>query len=245
MIGKIREMAYAAYHGKLPRNALRFQYNVSLGQPLTSENREEIQRIKTKFGLADVYVGHGTTIQRNGVAHAILGPPGIGKTRLLKNLEKAGAMAGLDDGLIVLGRTTSGQFVTITTGALATNRKKARVEQFFRGANFKSPFLGQPNTSEFKKRRQWDAIAARMAQLATLFFFRDAAPFAPQAVSLAAGVYVQHPKNPFSFHHVDESGQTRKLSPEEVSDAFGEHLQPIQSEPGWHHRAAAIIQSPA
>ncbi|MBI4361431.1 hypothetical protein HY572_06715 [Candidatus Micrarchaeota archaeon] len=244
MMRKIKEWGYQVYHGKFPPGAIRFQYNVSLGQELTEENRREIQGIKERFDLTDVYVGHGTTIQRNGSAHAILGPPGIGKTRLLKNLEKTGALTGLDDGLIVLGKMRDGRMVTITTGTLRTNLRKAFVEQKLRGmADYKSPYLGEPSGRELTTRLKKDAIIARIAQLASLFLWKDRKPFEPQAIELGNGVYVQHPKNPFAFRHVNESGQTRKLNQEEIEEVFGTHLQSIPSQPGWHHEAAGRINA--
>ncbi len=208
---------------------------------VTPDLHGEIEGIRKKFGLNDLYVVHGFAVQRDGKAYVMSGPPGIGKSTMLAGLMRQGARP-IDDGFVLLGRKADGSHVVVSTGAFEPKRARTLIEQRLRRRyDYKSPFLDAEEPAEKRRRQRQEAFQTKVAQALTLFMPTFKEPFTPEEIPLERYALVHHVEDPMYVMHIDSDNRARKLP----RDAFERHFSGVgavvASRKGWNERVARFF----
>ncbi len=98
---------------------------------MTPALEAEARRVAGTLGLDPIWIVHGCALSLGGEAAVLAGPPGLGKSRLLFELERRGEGRCLDDGLVLLG-LGRGRLRLVETGTLPFARRGFRISLLLR-----------------------------------------------------------------------------------------------------------------
>ena len=114
-----------------PPGAVTFHLEAWGRRRMSPEIAAEARRVAGDFGLEPIWIVHGCAFLRGGEAAVLAGPPGMGKSRLLFALERAGSGRCLEDGLALVG-LAGGRLQVLETGTLAFARREFRINLLLR-----------------------------------------------------------------------------------------------------------------
>ena len=124
---------------KFPREALPL-FNKLVFEP-DNVTVADITSFKKQFGFDDVWIFHGIAMEREGKAIVVSGPPGIGKSTLLRRVTHMNMARPVDDGFILIGRI-EGCYYIVESGLYAALRTISILSKWLRIlARHKSPYL--------------------------------------------------------------------------------------------------------
>ena len=123
---------------RISAGPLGFRHRVHKGEGF---EREKIARAMNNFGLKRLILVHGIAVTRRADGIVMVGPPGIGKSTVLRRASRRETVQPIDDGLIVIGEKEDGKFVIIETGTYGVDKKRSLVSKALRKIlRFKTPY---------------------------------------------------------------------------------------------------------
>jgi energy-coupling factor transporter ATP-binding protein EcfA2 len=139
MKSALRDFSSGNLREKLPRDALPL-FNKLVFEP-DNVTVADIISFKKQFAFDDVWIFHGIAMEREGKAIVVSGPPGIGKSTLLRKFVRINIARPVDDGFILIGRT-NGCYYIVESGLYVTLRTISVLSKWLRIlTGYESPFL--------------------------------------------------------------------------------------------------------
>jgi hypothetical protein len=174
---------------------------------MTPELEAQAGRVAGTLGLDPIWIVHGCALLLGGEAAVLAGPPGLGKSRLLFELERRGEGRCLDDGLVLLG-VGRGRLRLVETGTLAFARRGFRISLLLRRLLLidRSVF----STPAPLRTRRTRLVYRALCRVADLAFKLNVAlprgrlaPHEPGDVPVSRFVVAAHPEDPFPSFRLD------------------------------------------
>ncbi len=237
---KIIRSCYVRLLGKYPDRAIRFPRLVNLdAAKVTDQTAPEVESVRQRFGLTDLYLAHGTAFQEGNNTYLITGPPGTGKTHFLNGRRETNGATPLEDGIVLLGRNAEGKIVLIETGAYPTALGKSRIDQWLRKVTgFSSAYLGKKSDAErkpLKRKEVWIARAGLV--LSALFLPKDRSSFRPRALPLERWIFLHDPNDRMWTRHIPPGNVVKRIQQrEQYEREFGPAVDILDSASFEHPR---------
>ena len=114
-----------------PPGAVTFHLEAWGRRRMTPALEAKARGVADTVGLDPIWIVHGCAFLVGGEAAVLAGPPGLGKSRLLFELERRGEGRCLDDGLVLLG-LGCGRLRLVETGTLSFARRGFRISLLLR-----------------------------------------------------------------------------------------------------------------
>ena len=105
----LRDFSSGNLREKLPRDALPL-FNRLVLEP-DNVTAADVISFKKQFAFDDVWIFHGIAMEREGKAIVVSGPPGIGKSTLLRKCTRINMARPVDDGFILIGRANGCYYI--------------------------------------------------------------------------------------------------------------------------------------
>jgi hypothetical protein len=199
--GPFRRLWERRKHGAFPAGAVTFHLGAWTKRNVTSEADATSAEVMALYGFEELLVVHGSAWSDEGGCTLVSGPPGIGKSTVLRTLERSGLGRFVEDGLLLVG-LRAGRWHLLVTGTLAvldrTSRIGARVRSLV-GVRF---CLHQNEDSELLRRAHpfrasvLSLLPYASFTLATALGPRDGRPFKPATHEVRTLVVMPHPEDP-------------------------------------------------
>lgn len=204
--------------GAFPAGAVTFHLGAWTKRSITPTADASSAEVMARYGLEELIVVHGSAWSDEGGCTLVSGPPGIGKSTLLRTLERSGQGQFVEDGLLLVG-LRAGRWHLLVTGTLAvldrTSRIGGRVHSLI-GVRF---CLHQNEDPELLRRAHpiraavLSLLPSASFTLATAFGPRDGRPFTPTTHEVRTLIVMPHRQDPAHALRL-----RRGLPAEEVSD---------------------------
>ncbi|HYN40649.1 MAG TPA: hypothetical protein VE129_02650 [Thermoanaerobaculia bacterium] len=221
-----------------PAGALTFHLDAWTRRRLTPETGGASAEVMARFGFDELLVVHGSALLgRDGVT-LVAGPPGIGKSSVLRELDREGLGRFVEDGLLLVGarRDRWHLLVTGTHDVLDRSSRIGGRSRSLLGVRF--CFYQNADTGVLRKRNPIrSALLAHLPSasftLATAFGPRPDRPFTPACHEVGALVVLPHPKDPASAvrlrgrDRVEEVADIASLAPATVAVLSVSPLGPL------------------
>jgi len=133
----------------------------------------DIVSFRKQFGLDDVWIFHGIAVEREGRAVIVSGPPGIGKSTLLRKCSRMNIARPVDDGFVLVG-SRSGCYFVIESGLYSSLGNISIASKWLRVLTaYQSPYLSRGTHHGLERLRKRDELLHNMAFLIGSFINRD------------------------------------------------------------------------
>jgi hypothetical protein len=178
----------------IPRGAVTFIDDVFSGKEV---DWGAVGGIMDRFGLSDIYYLHGVSLQRNGTAYAVVGPPGTGKSTLLDRMAGRGFQP-VEDGWIILGKSEgNGGLQVITSGTYSLNSTQSRIHRTLRSCCCIKQAGSIASEDGLHAHQGLDLLLGRLAGIVGKLTARHVGgkSFTSEAIPLAGLINLSHPSD--------------------------------------------------
>ena len=183
-----------------PPGALTFHLDAWTRRVVSPEADAASSNVMGRYGFDELLVVHGSAWHDEGGCTLLTGPAGIGKSTVLRELERSGLGHLVEDGILLVGLRAD-RWHLLLTGALGVMDRTSRI-----GARIRSligvRYCLHQNADAKLLRRTYpvrSAVLARLPQvsftLATAFGPRPVRPFTPTTLEVRALVVMPHPED--------------------------------------------------
>lgn len=149
------------------------------------------------FNFDDIWIFPGVAMKQNEKAIVLSGPPGVGKSTLLRKVACMGMAEPIDDGFILVGRA-DGCYYVLDGGLYPTMRTTTVIGIWLRTLfRYRSPYLDIDNCHTMAKAIKRGKMLGNLAVLIGSIFTKNrrAEGFILSPVRLARLFLVTHPNN--------------------------------------------------
>ena len=234
-----------------PPGAVTFHLEAWGRRRMTPALEAQARGVADVFGLDPIWIVHGCALLLGGDAAVLAGPPGLGKSRLLFELERRGEGRCLDDGLVLLG-VGRGRLRLVETGTLAFARRGFRISLLLRRLLLidRSVF-STPAPLHHRRTRLLDRALCRVADLA--FKLNVAlprgrlAPHEPGDVPVSHFVVAAHSEDQYPSFRLDGArsfAAIRDLGAEFAPYAHVHRVSPLGSRAEVARRIRSALLAP-
>jgi len=167
--------------------------------------------VRERFNLNQLYLVHGIAVDVDGRGVVVMGPAGIGKSTVLRELIKDHKVKPIDDGFVLIGRDRdTGVFNIVPTGLYEVNQKFSRISKTLRVCcNYVSPFLVE-DSSRFEGANIRGRIIQRVSRMAGYLVVRPPAhPSEGGKTGLDKILYVSHERDTLKPGEIGETSYKR------------------------------------
>jgi len=177
-----------------PPGAIRFHLGGWARGRLRGPEASEAAALLRSWNLDALYVLHGNALERPGhEAVVVLGPPGIGKSRVCESLVADGWASSVEDGLVLVG-SRGDRWYVVETGTL---RVLSRASWIRRRVYRLSGGRASSDLAAHRRRASWgwhlSRLRGRAAFALAVLLTRDERPFAPRLIPVSRLVVARHP----------------------------------------------------
>src|SRR4030042_5789782 len=145
----LREFSSRNLRTKLPRDSLPL-FNKLVFEP-GNVTVADITSFKKQFAFDDAWIFHGIAMERGEKAIVVSGPPGTGKSTLLRKFTRMNTARPVDDGFILIGRS-NGSYYIAESGFYATLRTISILSKWLRIlTRYESPYLSSEYLHDMEK----------------------------------------------------------------------------------------------
>jgi ABC-type branched-subunit amino acid transport system ATPase component len=218
----LKEFTSSNLRRKFPRESLSLFNKLALEPNMLTTQDIMTFTKQTKFD--DVWIFHGVAIERKGKAIVLAGPPGIGKSTLLRKIVRTGLAEPIDDGNILVGRRNN-CYCVLKSGLYPTLRTISIISRWLRILfGYQSPYLNiDPGDNVLKAMRRGEMLhnlAVLMGSIVAKSRSSEAVTSTP--VRLDKLFLVIHQKDPqVRLMYQKDSQLSRRMS--------GEHIESISA----------------
>ena len=199
--GPLRRLWERHKLGAFPPGALTFHLGAWTKRSITPTADASSAEVMARYGLEELIVVHGSAWSDEGGCTIVSGPPSIGKSTVLRTLERSGLGRFVEDGLLLVG-LRAGRWHLLVTGTFAVLDRTSRI-----GARVRSligvRFCFHQNEDSALLQRAHPSRAAVLSllpyasfTLATAFGPRDGRPFTPTTHEVRTLIVMPHPQDP-------------------------------------------------
>ena len=159
----LRKFSSRNLRRKLPRDSLPL-FNKLVFEP-GNITAADLTSFKKHFKFDDAWIFHGIAMEREGKAIVVSGPPGIGKSTLLRKFASLNMARPVDDGFVLIGRA-NGCYYIVESGLYATLRTISVLSKWLRILTWhESPFLINDYPHDMEKAIRRDQFLNNIAFL--------------------------------------------------------------------------------
>jgi len=219
---------------------------------LTPALAAKARDIMGRLGLESTWVLHGCAFLMRGEAVVVAGPPGLGKSRVLFDLERKREGRAIDDGLVLVG-LRNGRLWVVETGTLSFARRGFRISLALRRLlRIDRSLFSQSDPLRTRRGRFLYWLLCRVAELAfklnVLLPRSHNAPHDPRAIPLARIISIPHADDPFPSFCLDGGESLRALGDLRAEFApYGDvqEISPLGSRADVARRMRKALLAPA
>jgi len=109
-----------------PPGAVTFHIGAWSRGRLSPDAVADADEVRTRFGFDELFVVHGSAFLDGAGVTLVSGPPGIGKSSVLRELESEGRGRLVEDGVLLVG-SRDGTWHLVVTGTLGILNRSSRI----------------------------------------------------------------------------------------------------------------------
>lgn len=249
--GPIRRVWERRKRAAFPPGALTFHLDVWTRRTVSPEVRAASEDAMKRFRFDELLVVHGSAWLHKDHLTLVNGPPGIGKTTVLRNLGRSGVGHLVEDGLLLLGLRAD-RLHLLLTGTLDVLERSSRIGSRVRSLMGVRYCFHQTEDAEVFRRANpiRSAVLSRLPfvsfTLATASGPRPGRPFTPTSHEVGTVIVMPHPQDPARTlrlrcgQEAEEVADLTSLVPAKVSVFF---VSPIGDLPEVRDRLRQAIVS--
>jgi len=208
---------------RLPEGVIRFPHAVVRGE---GYDCQEIDEVRRRFNVGDMMLMNATAFEAGGKAVVITGPPGVGKSTLVRQLAEENEVKLMDDGYVLIGfDKDTEQPKVIDTGLYDMGKRKGVTLAMHRLFRRSSPYVSyrgdETDSDEFERgirRLSFSTKMARLAGKAISSVIRSPTPetFNPREVELSDVICCTHERDGSKPQMITGDDKVSVLGPDEV-----------------------------
>jgi hypothetical protein len=209
--GRLRRLWERRKRSAFPPGALTFHLEAWTRRSLSAEGRDAAIRACRLLDCDELLVLHGSAWLTGGGVTLVCGPAGIGKSTVLRALQRSGQGHLVEDGVLLVGVRSSRWFLVLT-GANDVLDRASRIGRRFRdlmGVDF-SLFQGADPEALRRAHPLRAAVLLRLSSfsfsLAAALGPRPRAPFSPSCVEVSRLLVARHAFDPSPTIRLGQAG---------------------------------------
>ncbi|MGE5237162.1 MAG: hypothetical protein ACM3O7_12530 [Acidobacteriota bacterium] len=200
-----------------PAGAHTFHIEAWTRRTLTPPGAEAARQARESFGFDEFLVLHGSAWLADGTTTLVCGPPGIGKSTVLRSLQDMGRGRLIEDGLLLVG-VSAETWHLVLTGATEVLDRASRIGRRIRELMLVDFSLFQDPNPE-AMRRAHPVRAALLLRLSGVSFTLAAAlgprpngSFSPSHLEITRLVVAHHPLDPSPSLRLHDRGPAQEVA---------------------------------